>query len=265
MDGTLFWNATTEEMKRGVVFNKQGNKYICIFCNGAFEQGVVYPNGDLLLDAQKAAETHVKTKHQEIFDFLLGMGRIYTGLSSGQTELARLFYEGHSDKEIASMTGTNSVSTIRNQRFAIREKYKQAKVLIALVELMETQRDCLKQERKATTAAISDDTKLVDFHPAATSIDERFAITQKEKDEVLSRYFDANGKLIIKNFPAKEKKKIIIMQKLMDNFHTNNQYPEKEVNEILKQYYDDFVSVRRCLIQYGFLDRDKEGKTYWVK
>ena len=110
-----------------------------------------------------------------------------------------------------------------------------------------------------------DDGKLVDFHPAATSIDDRFAITQAERDDILKRYFGPNNKLLIKSFPAKEKRKIIIMQKIIADFEAGRRYSEKEVNEILKSYYDDYVSVRRAMIQYRFLDRNDDGTEYWVK
>jgi len=261
MNGSLFWNASIEDLKRGFLFNKQEDIYACLFCGTTFERGVIYPMDDLYLDAEKAINTHIKTHHPSTFDFYLGMGRIYTGLSNGQSELAKLFYEGYSDKEIVSMTGANSASTIRNQRFSIREKYKQAKILVALTELLEERLEELKRERKT----VSTSSALVDFHPAATMVDERYAITQEEKEEVLSRYFSADNKLLIKGIPAKEKKKIIILQKIMEDFKANTDYTEKEVNAVLKGYYDDFVSVRRHLIEYGFLDRNNDGTRYWVK
>jgi len=248
MDNNIFWSATTDELKQG--FTCTGNAYACLFCNAIFEQGVVYPVNNALYEAKRAAVAHVEHVHTNIFDNYLSLGRVYTGLSEGQAEVAKLFYNGHSDKEIAAITGAGSISTIRNQRFAIREKYKQAKILVALTELME--------ERPA-----KQESKLVDFHPGATCVDERFAITQKEKDEVLARYF-TNNELVIKNFPAKEKKKIIILQKIMENFLPGKNYSEKEVNEILKQFYEDFVTIRRYLIQYGFMDRDKTGTNYRV-
>lgn len=259
MDATLFWNASSDELKKGYTHNHQANNYICLLCGEAFEIGIIYTMGNNLCDANKAVETHVKTQHLPMFQHLLGLGRIYTGLSAGQTELAMLFQAGHSDKEIVALTGANSPSTIRNQRFAIREKYKQAKVLVALVELMEAQ---ASQHKKAPK---QDESKLVDFHPTATSVDERYAITQAEKEDILKRYFGPDSQLIIKSFPAKEKRKIIIMQKLINDFDVNHHYTEKEVNEILKRYYDDFVSVRRCMIQYGFLDRSGDGTIYWIK
>jgi len=259
MDATLFWSATTEELKKGFTHDQQANTYKCLLCGEAFETGVIYPINNILYDAIKAVEIHIKTQHSPVFQHLLNMGRIYTGLSAGQTELANLFQAGHTDKEIVALTGANSPSTIRNQRFAIREKYKQAKVLVALVELMEEQSSQHKKSQK------HDDSKLVDIHPTATSVDERYAITQAEREDVLKRYFSPDNKLLIKGFPAREKRKIIVMQRLVNDFETNRQYAEKEVNDILKQYYDDFVSVRRCMIQYGFLDRNGDGTQYWVK
>lgn len=96
-------------------------------------------------------------------------------------------------------------------------------------------------------------------------IDDRYAITQSEKNEVLNRYFNKDGQLIVKNFPAKEKKKIIILQHLAKEFDQNKIYSEKEVNAVIKNYYDDISTIRRYLIQYGFLDRKTNGEGYWVK
>ena len=261
MDRSMFWNASIENLKRGFLLDEHDDCYICLICGETFKRGVIYPIDNVFFDAQKAIDTHVKSEHPPIFEFYLELGRIYTGLSAGQEELARLFYEGHTDKEIVDIIGASSASTIRNQRFSIREKYKQAKILVALVELLEERLDQLKRDRKNT----SDGGKLVDFHLAATSVDERYAITQSEKDEVLERYFGPDDRLLIKEFPVKEKKKIIILQKIMTNFAVNSHYTEMEINEILKQYYDDFATVRRYLIQYGFLDRSTDGASYWIK
>ncbi|MGL4819053.1 MAG: DUF2087 domain-containing protein [Bacilli bacterium] len=37
------------------------------------------------------------------------------------------------------------------------------------------------------------------------------------------------------------------------------------MNEIIRAVYEDFVTVRRALIEYGFIDRTKDGKAYWRK
>lgn len=47
-------------------------------------------------------------------------------------------------------------------------------------------------------------------------------------------------------------------------FDENKKYSEVEVNEILKPVYDDFVLLRRYLIDYKFLTREKDGSCYYV-
>jgi len=263
MNNELFWNASTEELKKGFIHNRQANHYSCLLCGEAFEIGVIYPINGVFYDAKKATQVHIKSQHPTLFEFYLSLGRVYTGLSPGQEELAKLYSAGHSDKEIVAITGANSPSTVRNQRFAIREKYKQAKILVALTELMEEEATRHKNDPK--NGPEPNGNQLVDFHLAATSIDERYAITQAEKDDVLKRYFGPDNRLLIKGFPAKEKRKLIIMQRLIGDFEAGRQYSEKEVNELLNSYYEDFVSVRRYMIQYGFLDRSGDGTRYWVK
>lgn len=74
---------------------------------------------------------------------------------------------------------------------------------------------------------------------------------------------DENGAL--HTFPAKEKKKIIILREIATNFKSGEIYTEKEINRVLKRIYDDYVLIRRYLIEYGFLDRNTNGTGYWVK
>ena len=92
-------------------------------------------------------------------------------------------------------------------------------------------------------------------------VDERYVITEKEKENVLKNYI-VNNKII--KIPRAEKKKIIILQYLLLKFQINNRYTEKQVNEILKNMNEDFVSLRRYLIQYGFMNREDDGSAYWV-
>ena len=48
-------------------------------------------------------------------------------------------------------------------------------------------------------------------------------------------------------------------------FEKGKSYTEFEVNEILKPVYDDYVILRRYLVDYGYLDRLDNGTSYWVK
>ncbi|MMZ69439.1 hypothetical protein D1872_322810 [compost metagenome] len=51
----------------------------------------------------------------------------------------------------------------------------------------------------------------------------------------------------------------------MKRFDTHKKYTEKEVNGILRTADTDYVTLRRYLIEYGFLDRKDDGSMYWVK
>ena len=87
--------------------------------------------------------------------------------------------------------------------------------------------------------------------------------TDKDREKTIKAYIDENG--AIKQFPSKEKKKIIILGEIMKSFDKNYEYSEKEVNRILQRMYDDYVTLRRALVEYGFLDRADDCSVYRVK
>jgi hypothetical protein len=66
-------------------------------------------------------------------------------------------------------------------------------------------------------------------------------------------------------FPKKEKRKVVLLRHIAGRFDPELKYTEKEVNEIIKTAYDDFATIRRYLVEYGFLDRKKDGSCYWIK
>lgn len=41
-------------------------------------------------------------------------------------------------------------------------------------------------------------------------------------------------------------------------------FTERDLNEFLVNYYPDFAILRRYLVDFGFLDRDKYGKYYTI-
>jgi hypothetical protein len=103
--------------------------------------------------------------------------------------------------------------------------------------------------------------KLVEIHRRATMVDERYAITEKDRENVIKNCIK-DDKIV--NIPRSEKKKIIILKYLSQKFQHNKKYTETEVNEIIKQMHEDFAALRRYLIQYGFMDREDNGSNYWL-
>lgn len=69
----------------------------------------------------------------------------------------------------------------------------------------------------------------------------------------------------IKSYPAKEKKKIIILAEIIKKFSKDKKYSEKEVNEIIKTFHDDYATIRRALVEYGFIHRSDDCISYWIK
>ena len=69
---------------------------------------------------------------------------------------------------------------------------------------------------------------------------------------------------MLSKFPKKQKRKLIILRHLVKKFDSNKSILKK-VNTVIENVYPDFVTLRRYLIEYGFLDRTADGSQYWVK
>ena len=79
--------------------------------------------------------------------------------------------------------------------------------------------------------------------------------------KVLATFSDANGR--IKAFPVQEKKFLVILRHILEEFDTGVRYPEKRVNQILAKYSADTATLRRSLVEYGFMPREGGGGAYW--
>ena len=248
----LFWSATIDEVKRGYI--ETTDEYKCIICEKAFQKGRIYDIKSELYDARKATDIHVGESHGSILEYLLEMNSAFTGLSDVQREIITLISQGLSDKEVAAKLGV-AASTIRNHRYKLREKEKQAKLFLAMMDLLSknTNKKINKLEKEV----------ICDAHKTATTLDDRYNITDKEKEDVIKNYMDENRAL--KNFPAKEKKKIIVLEEIAKNFSKGKTYSEKEINRVLKRIYEDYATIRRALIEYGFIERSNDCSSYWVK
>jgi hypothetical protein len=85
-------------------------------------------------------------------------------------------------------------------------------------------------------------------------------LTEDQKS-LITNYTRADGSLI--RIPSQSKKIIIILEYIVYSFEFETNYSEKEVNEILKRFHPDIPALRRYLIDYGYLGREKDGSRYW--
>lgn len=247
-----FWNASIDEIKNGYI--EDNNKVRCLICGEDFIKGKIYSINDEFYDSKKSVEIHIEKNHKSMLNYLLNMNSNFTGISDVQKELITMFSKKLSDKEISEKLGI-ATSTIRNHRYKLREKEKQARIFLAIMELL--------TENIQKKINIMDKDVICDPHKSATTLDDRFNTTDKEKKRVLENYINKDGSL--KTYPSKEKKKIIVLEEIMKSFNIGEKYSEQEVNKILERIYKDYATIRRALIEYGFIDRNKNCSEYWVK
>lgn len=247
----LFWSASVEELKKGYVHHAATDSFICLVCGRSFMRGVIYREEDTYYEAEKFASVHLRREHTSMLDYLLGLNKKLTGLTELQKKLLDLFRCGLSDSEIVKELGGGSTSTIRHHRFTLREKEKQAKLFLAIMELVQPKSE--PPERFITV------------HRTAAALDERSAVTEKENEDILKQYFKQGPDGQLDSFPKKEKRKIAILKHIAGKFDAFRKYTEKEVNAVLNTVFpDDFVTLRRNLIEYGFMDRLDDGSLYWI-
>jgi len=233
-----FWDASMEEIKKGYI--EKDSIFSCILCGKKFEKGIIYADNGKFYDAEKAVVMHIENEHQSIFDYLVSLNKRQNGLSGHQGNLLRLFYEGKNDEEVRTKMGIGSNATIRAHRYILREKERQAKLFLIMMEL-------LKEKTKA-------------YKEAALYIPEEKLQSIKE-EKVLGKYFE-NGRL--KTFDLKDKNKRIVIKEIAKHFEPDRIYTQNEVNAILETIYDDYLIIRRNLIDYGVMKRKPDGSQYWL-
>ena len=78
---------------------------------------------------------------------------------------------------------------------------------------------------------------------------------EKYKKEVISHFFKY-GRLT--QIPTQRKKREIVLTEILKQFDFDREYDEKEVNEIILRYHEDFCTIRREIIAFGMMTRDHE-------
>lgn len=79
--------------------------------------------------------------------------------------------------------------------------------------------------------------------------------------KVVGDYTRKDGSL--KTIPAQHKKLEAILRYVVKAFKVGKRYSEKQVNEILSGYHEDYASLRRELVGAGLMKREGGGGEYW--
>lgn len=243
----LLENASLEELKRG--YRETHEAYQCLCCGYLVEKGIIYPRDGVLYEAERYMNIHIGDAHGSVFEHLLHLDKSVTGLTEVQRNLLDQFYQGKSDAEVQHQLGIGSPSTVRNHRFVLKEKERQARVFLALMELL--------RSKDKQAPAVSED-------PGGRTGDARSKAAASEKEKTLKKYFPDGPGGRLKSFGMKKKQRLIILAEIAKGFQPGRLYSEKEVNGVLEAAYDDYAVLRRYLVDYGFMDRKPDGSQYWL-
>lgn len=196
----LFRSATIEDFKRGYIWNSKEGEFICLIC------------GEEIGEIDAHIKTHIE-KHGSPIERMLLLDKKYTGLTEIQKEFLIMASNKYTDKEIASKLACTE-STVRNMRFALRERARQARAFLAAMELTEENIPTLTPPK-------------------------------------------------LRVFPAREGKRKELLPRFAALFEPKKEYTEKEVKNLIKTIYEDDAIIRRYLVDYGYLNRTKDGSKYY--
>lgn len=75
---------------------------------------------------------------------------------------------------------------------------------------------------------------------------------EKYRDKIIHSFFE-RGKL--KSIPVQKEKRKIILIEIVSNFDEYKEYTEREVNLNLADFYDDFCTLRKYMVDEGLFER----------
>jgi hypothetical protein len=78
--------------------------------------------------------------------------------------------------------------------------------------------------------------------------------------ELILDTFMPDGKIRV--LPLKQNQIVVILEEVAQRFELEKQYTEREVNAVLEGISEDYASLRRYLVDYGYLSRTRDGSVY---
>lgn len=283
----LFWKVSDDDRRKG--YHQTADGFVCLICGYLSERGIIYDHDGIFCDAEKNVSFHIESEHGSVFSYLIGLDRRLTGLSKHQRDIMRLFYEGESETGIRKKMCIGSASTVRQHRFALREKERQAKIFAALAELLSERESALKEADPVRRGPAFEADPLARpaegvprpslmrapgrryASPGRTDEPGRDAVgvvrSQAEdaaRAKVIEKYFPEENFGRLKTLSMKEKSRIIVLEHIASRFRPGVRYSEQEINSTLMEVYDDLATLKRYLVDYGLMERKPDGSLYWL-
>lgn len=218
---------TITELTQG--FHREQNMWQCNYCDVKVR-----------LDQQTAMQDHLTVAHHSARSALLAAG----GLTENQQQLMQAFAAGHSDKQIAADQGVTA-STIRQQKYRFRQKAAQARLFLAQYQ------------------AVFGEDVVSELLPVPKPA-QVMAITTAQYEQSLAKSLDftsVHPKIL--HWPKSESARVCLCARIIEDFAIDCQYSLSQTNAILDFWYPDHNLLVRYLVDFGFMARTPDGRTYW--
>ncbi|XZF75333.1 metalloregulator ArsR/SmtB family transcription factor [Bacillus sp. AL-1R] len=134
----------------------------------------------------------------------------------------------------------------------------------------------IKERREKNTIYFSLNTKILEMSAKAiftvgTGGDSNMemSVTESERSSIINNFFTKEGKLKI--YPAQRKKKLVVLAHMIKGLEFGRIYQENEINEYLKEFHEDYATLRRELIMCQYMYRENNQyelnpvELWWLK
>jgi DNA-binding transcriptional ArsR family regulator len=87
-----------------------------------------------------------------------------------------------------------------------------------------------------------------------TEEERKVSTLEAERAAVIQNFFTVDGKL--KQIPAQRKKKLFVFEHMLKGLKMGQKYREKEINEYIKQFHEDYATIRREFVMNHYMYRE---------
>jgi hypothetical protein len=122
------------------------------------------------------------------------------------------------------------------------------------VELIRTVPDAQRQWHQLNTEALRVANRTTAGASSDTNKDAAEDDESRFRAKVLRDFFDGDQ---LKQIPAQRKKRVVVLQYLLQRFAPDKVYSERDVNDALRVAHEDVATLRRELVDYGFMHRER--------
>ncbi|MDK3160622.1 metalloregulator ArsR/SmtB family transcription factor [Kamptonema cortianum] len=112
--------------------------------------------------------------------------------------------------------------------------------------------------------------RIYSFNPDPLRMLNRELFSRERLSSLVDGVVDASERKILQahfqgdrlvRVPSSRKNWLVVLKWFAEQFEIGQRYPEKQVNEIILRHHEDYALIRRDLVDFGFMTREKS--VYW--